>query len=246
MICNKCGSEIKEEVVFCTNCGSRIEAEATEAQTETFTKEEANNEGGSVPVEAAAVQNARKEQAKHIWGNILHMIKSSFKKPVTMLEEFADEKYFISGIVFLTAKDILTALLIALTITSQINMVLGGYAGFVSELSGTNSFSTFMSVFSMLLVVVLLCDAAGGLLTYAAGKIFGTTVSLKKWIGAYSYASVWSFYSGVLGGLISLIRIPVISSIIALVCMLVLVCVIVKAFEVVLGMKGDSSYMHFW
>ncbi len=230
MICKKCGSEIKEGVAFCTNCGARIEEEAAAAESGMSTN---------------PVQNARAEQAKTIWGDILYMIKNSFKKPVTMLREFADEKYFMSGIVFLAGKDILTALLIAITIASQMSMLIGGYGAFVNEFSGVNSFSSFLSIFPLVLVVLLLCDAAGALLTYAAGKIFGTTISLKKWIGAYSYASVWCLYSGICGSLMALIRIPVMSSIITLLCMLVFTCVIVKAFELVLEMKGDKLVYAF-
>ena len=218
MICRKCGVENKEDSKFCMGCGSlmeEIEQPIQELSTEkenigeSIEKEEsftAENQQqtqkkkfcqncGSELIPGlkfcgecgAPATGGFKVGGNGVFSDMGEMIKLSIKKPSDSLKKACDEKYAKVAVVFLIIKNIIIAALKSATLEANFYSffnIFGDLGNTVWSMSGWNGFQAFMFMFLLGVIV----DAIFIFMFLAAGKMFGSRITLKEWIGTFTSA----------------------------------------------------------
>lgn len=240
VFCQQCGTENSPTASFCKNCGSPLtkNESATQSVPQSEPQRMSQSASTTIPPQSAAPAPDQTKtgggafhgaastmnQAKQSAGpKITELLKMTFTSPVKYIEKASeDANYWLASAFVVLVSSFLIAIIAALRVS-------GNYVGYSVSPIGP---------FFIVLIVLLICQAANAGSLFISEKIFGGKGSFKNVIGGMGPSLLFAAISGLAiaifasseGGVI-------IGTILGAIATVLSEIVLWKAHEVVSGLK---------
>lgn len=234
--CSKCGMENNPESAFCRNCGNSLKGAGVRQQFRPGPSSGPTTGPSPGPsMQASSGFGAAKES---LGPKLAELFKMTFKCPVEYMQKAVkNDDYWLATVFVALIADLIFALIPAIALGSAISGY--GVSGY-----GSSVIKVFFGIFIAMVVIEALCILA----LFAAEKIFGCSCTLKNVVAVLGPVY---FLSGLALIVILLFTVTgsggmiLIANIIAVPLMIMSSVIMMKAHEVVSGLKDARMVYAF-